>query len=347
MRSVPPHPADEGVPSVTPTLRTTAPTPEASEPPTAVAVPGPTTAEAADGGPYLPYSVDSYFRSTVEGELVDSARTRSFRSFMGSHPDQQGTPYPLIRGVGGNRWGTAYAEGRAGDPVWRLVGRVPAEVAFLSSTGFHAPDSFGSTLTRTSDSPFVVLDRAHGMSVWAAKAQLVGDRVISVGSAGAFMHDSNGLDRRNPLSDSSVNFRSRGAIPDAMVIRPDRMAWAIENGADLGHVLHLFIAESDSSAGHVYPMVGHESGKSGWGAQGQRLAVSADVDLTRRDCSPAALVLARTLQRHGAYVGDNSGSETGLKAAQDTGRAVWGDSLHARELAGCITWDDFVAVRPG
>ena len=266
---------------------------------------------------------------------------------MKAHPDQRGTAYPLIRGPGGNSWGTAYAEGSAADPVWRLTGSVPSEVAVLRTQGFHAPESFGSMLTGTSDSPFVVVDRASGWSVWGAKASVTGDHVISVGAAGLFVHASNGLDRRSPFSDSAVNFRSRGAIPDAMVIRKDLVSWGVAMGGDLGHVLHLFMVETDSSAGYVHPMVGYESGKYGWGAEGQRIAIDPGVDLTTRGLSPEALVIARTLQRYGAYLGDNAGGPTSLKAEQESaGHPVWDGRLTADALRG-LSWDDFVVVSAG
>jgi len=262
---------------------------------------------------------------------------------MASNPEQRGVPFPVIRGVDGNRWGTVFAEGGASDPLWRLTGNVPPEVQILVTRGFHAPESLGEQLTGTSDSPFVVYDRASGWSVWAAKARPGPDHTIGVRAAGLFEHASNGLDRRNPLSDSQLNFRSRGAIPDAMVIRADLMAKAIRDGTGLGHVLHLFLVETDSSAGHVHPMVGSESGKNGWGAEGQRIAVDPAVKLASRSCSPQALVLARTLQENGAYIGDNAGGVTALKAQQETG-GVWAGALNPDELDGCITWADFVAL---
>ena len=297
---------------------------------------------------FLPYSSDAFFRSTVEGAPVDDAATADFRSFMRGHPDQRGVDHPVIRGVGGNRWGTVYAEGRASDPLWRLTGEVPAEVAVLGTRGFHAPEWLGDVLTGTSDSPFVVVDRASGWSVWAAKAEPEGDRTIRVQDAGLFEHDSNGLDRRNPRSDSDLNFRSRGAIPDAMVIRRDLLDRGVEQGADLGHVLHLFMVETDSSAGQVHPMVGSESDKFGWGAEGQRIAVDPEVDLDRRSCSAPARVIALTLQRYGAYLGDNSGAETSLKAQQEIEDGdTWDGRLDRDELEGCVSWDDFIVITPG
>lgn len=307
---------------------------------------GAVSASAAPGQAFAPYSADSFFRSRVIGAPVDQTATASFRRFMAAHPEQT-YDYPLIRGVDGNQWGMPYATGFRRHPVWKLTGNVPKEVADLASTGFHAPDWFGDMLTGTSDSPFVVMDRASAMSVWAANARVVAPRTISVSAAGRFMHRSNGLDKRNPRSNDTRNFRSRGAIPDAMVIRRHVVDVSIQQGTGLGHVLHLFLVETDSSAGHCHPMIGSESGKYGWGAEGQRLAIDPRVDLTQRGLSPAGLVVARTLQEHGCYVGDNSGSSSGIKAQQASGRRdMWRGMLTQHSLAG-ITWDDFVVLPQG
>ena len=132
-----------------------------------------------------------------------------------------------------------------------------------------------------------------------------------------------------------------------MVIRRDLVSWGVASGGDLGHVLHLFMVETDSSAGHVHPMVGSESGKYGWGAEGQRIAIDPGIDLTTRGLSPEALVVARTLQRYGAYLGDNSGGPTALKAEQESaGRPVWVGRLPADSLRG-LSWEDFVVVSAG
>lgn len=315
------------------------PTPTASPSPTPTAT---TTAPPA-GRPFIAYGPGSYLQSSPGP--VDQAKTAAMRSFLATHPDQKGTPYPVIRGTNGNQWGMVYALGTAADPVWTLTGTVPTEVAWLKTAGFRAPAWLGDMLTGTSDSPAVIIDRASGWSIWFAKARLVGERTISVGSAGAFQHPSNGLDKRNPRSDSTVNFRSRGVIPDSMLIRADLMAWAVANQTDLGYVLELFWVETDTAAGFTHPMVGAESGKAGWGAEGQRVALDPALDLDTRPCTPEARVIALTLQRRGAYLGDNSGSSTAIKAEQEnSARPVWGGRLAADELRGCVTWDDFVAV---
>lgn len=302
------------------------------------------------GGPFVAYNVDSFFRKPVPaGAPIDSASAQGI-AFVKSHPDQAGFPYPVINGLAGNLWGTVYFEGKCTDPVWKLTGTVPSKVAFLASEGFHAPAQLGDTFTGTSDSPFVVMDTCgnpsmpKGLTVWAANAAKGSGTTISVSAAGAFQHDSNGLDYRNPKSSSTKNMRSRGAIPDAMVIRKDRLEHAIANNTGLGHVLHMFWVETRTADGFVHPMVGDENDKLGWGAEGIRIRIKPSVDLTKRNLSPGGLAVARTLQTHGAYLGDNSGSASSLKAEQDYGQ--WGSRLTRDALRG-LTWDDFEFVQRG
>jgi hypothetical protein len=88
-------------------------------------------------------------------------------------------------------------------------------------------------------------------------------------------------------------------------------------------------------------MVGAESGKSGAGAEGQRFRIKPGIDLASRPgCSPTTnpvgLAIARTLQQHGAYIGDNSGSGSGVKTEQNADFP----GLNADSLRGCMTWDD-------
>jgi hypothetical protein len=170
-------------------------------------------------------------------------------------------------------------------------------------------------------------------------------RTITVSNAGIMWHTSNGLDGRNPASNDKRNFTSRGRILDAMVIRRDILDQAIAKDTGLGHVLHLFFVETNTADGVVSPMTGAESDKAGWGAEGERIRIRPDVDLKARGLTGAALVIARTLQENGAYLGDNSGSSTQIKASQPG--AYTGTNLATDALKGKITWADFEVVARG
>lgn len=313
---------------------------------TAYPVSAPITLPSTGTAPFLPYTASSYYKSPASSQPVDTTLTASFRQFMSTFTGQAGTAYPLINGVGGNLWGTPFAIGVSTDPIWKITGTFNAKCNILSTTGFHAPSWFGSALTGTSDSPFCVEDTASGFTAFGTQASVTAPNTINVGSAGITYHSSNGLDARNPLSNDTRNFTSRGRISDSMVIRKDAVDYAIANSTDLGYVLHMFLVETLTSAGFQDPMVADESGKSGWGAEGQRLAIDPSIDLTTRGLSPAGLAVARTLQVHGCYIGDNAGGASTLKAEQETSaHPVWNGELTQNSLQG-ITWNDFIALQP-
>lgn len=311
-----------------------------------------TSAESETVRPDVPYSADSFFRSTVTGAPVDAGLTASFRTFMNTFPDQKNSRVPgapILRGIAGNAWGTAYAEGHPGDQKWRFItgSKVLPGSGYLITEGITVSDSVASVITGTSDSPLLIRDYVGQRSVLATKVRVVSatDRTLKMegGSAGTFYWSSNGLDAANPRTNDKRNKGSRGRIPDAMAIRRDMMAWSVENKSDLGHVLHLFMVETDSSKGKVHPMTGFESGKYGWGAEGVRIAIRPDLNIEALSATPEAKVILRTLQRYGAIIGDNAGSGTAIKLGIDG--KPW-SGLTERSLA-VVTWNDFVVIQPG
>jgi hypothetical protein len=294
--------------------------------------------------PFRPYTAHSYFKRPATGDAVDVSRTRAFRHFMRTFHDQAGTRHPTISGVGGSDWGMAYAMGSQHDPVWKLTGTMQSECDTLRTRGFHAPAWFGSVLTNTDDSPFCVIDRASGFTVFGAVAGVAGHRLIHVQSAGITHHRSNGLTGVNPHSDDKHNFTGRGRITDAMVIRRDLVEYGIAHHTGLGHVLHMYMTETRSADGFRNPMVSCESGQHGFGAEGERIKIRSHIDLRKRGLSPAGLVIARTLQQHGCYFGDNAGGPSTFKAEQENHHhPVWHGLLRKDSLRG-ITWDDFVVL---
>ena len=205
--------------------------------------------------PFLPYSADSFFKSRVTSAPVDASRTSQFHAFMTTFPDQRGHSAPSINGLSAGSWGTAYAMGSASDPIWQLTGAVPSGLSFLKmGGGFHAPAGFGNQIMGSGDSPFCVIDRGSGFTVFGAGARVnASSRTISVRSAGIMYHSSNGLSQRNPRSNDNRNQTGRGRITESMVIRRDLVDAAIANGTGLGHVLQLFLCATNSRDGFCHP----------------------------------------------------------------------------------------------
>lgn len=312
-----------------------------------VTLPGSAAAAAAPSPLALPYGASSYFQTPIAGVAVDEARSAVFRSFMKSHPDQKPYSYPRITGQAGNQWGTTTHVSSGSDPVWKLK-NPKAQTQILATQGFHMADDVAKRVpTGTQDRPFLIVDPIFGYSMFCADVVLdPATRTITVSASAVFYHASNGLDGRNPRSNDKRNWASRGRIPDAMAIRPDLLKAAISAGTGLGHVLHMFLCETLTSEGHVHPMVGSEGAKSGWGAEGDRVAIRSSVDLRARGLTDAALAIARTLQTHGAYSGDNSGSATMLKGVQTTStyNPYAGTNMNIACLKA-LTWDDFVVLK--
>lgn len=302
----------------------------------------------ASSAPFLPYSDDSFFKSRVDHAPVDDARTRAFRAFMASHPDQKKWNYPKVNLK--PDWAMSTHLSKPGDPVYRILNADGSPVtrkkqlSILSTQGVHMSDSLAATFpTGTQDRPFVIVDPLFGYTAMGADAVVdTGKKTIRTSSQGIMWHGSNGLDGRNPRANDSRNFTSRGRIPDAMTLRPDLIEAAVANDTGLGHVLHLFFVETRTADGVCHPMVGAENGKAGFGAEGERIRIAPSVDLAARGLTGPALAVARTLQQHGGYLGDNSGSNTKIKGPQGGYPGLTEDSLKGR-----VTWADFEVVPRG
>ena len=70
--------------------------------------------------------------------------------------------------------------------------------------------------------------------------------------------------------------------------------------------------------------------------EGARLRIKPKIDLKKLDLSPAALVIARTLQRYGAVIGDQSGGNVNLKVENTVAEGLgqrWQGVLSANSLS--------------
>jgi hypothetical protein len=303
--------------------------------------------------PYInnPFILD---RVDVAGVPISTARTSEFINFMKTFADQQPKAYPMVRGVTGQvaSWGTPWVKGQAGDPIWKLkanAGYSPdSRAAFLGTTGFHAPDTLGTLITGTADSPFAVFDAVGGFTIFGTVANVTATHEITCSAWGVTYHNTNGLSHDNPKSDGPNNITSRGRLSDAMAIRRDLVDAAIAGNTGIGHVLHLFITETNQSDGFCHPMTNFENKGFGFGAEGERLRIKPGVNLATRGMSPFGLAIARTLQQHGCYIGDNASKLSSLKAQQWLGSTnPWSGLAVSEDALVGTTWDDWEVVQQG
>jgi hypothetical protein len=294
------------------------------------------------------YSADAWVRTPLPaGVPVDSDSAAGIAFINARDPH----PYPYIRGIS-DSWGMPFAVSTCADPVWTLVGTVQAANAFLKTEGFHAPADFADRLTGTSDSPMTVIDTCGvpsmplGLAVWGyGAARGTASLTIRVTAGSAFDIRSNGLDGRNPESTNPLNRGPRGNIVGDSLIRNAAVQEGLTgaNGGTLGYRPEMFWWETNTADGHVFPLVKHEKGKSGWGPVGIIIRVKPSW-VAPSGCTGPALVIARTLQVYGAVIGDNAGKGgSGIKAEQGNPLPEMSETM----LGACITWNDMEFVQRG
>jgi hypothetical protein len=303
---------------------------------------------ANDNG-VIPYGSRSLLQTAIPANAPVSPDNAYFVQWVKAH---EPADYWFIRGAarrggdGFDNYGMPFAQGSCTDPVFKLpsTATVPRGQEFLKTLGFHAPRAVFTHAVDNRDNPVVVQDRCGnaarpgGFTVWMGNVRDDETRVLKTSpgtggnlTGGSFDWRYNGLDDQVQGSNApdGNSTRSRGIIPDSLVIRDEllRQGMAGARGGTLGHVLVVYFLETNTAAGFQKPMTGDQSGNAGCGgaahpticAEGQRIRINPNIDLAAKPgCTGAARVIARTLQVYGAYIGDNSGSGSGIKAEQNT-----------------------------
>lgn len=323
--------------------------------------PAQATPWAADDGVVSHYATPPLWTRPIPASQAPSSDNAYFVSWLKAHEPAN---FWKIRGAGTNAYGEPFAVGRCTDPVFKFASTatLPTGQGFLKTEGFHAPQAMFQHAAANNDQPFVAMDscgvasRPAGFTVWGANVHYDGTLVLKSATTtggnltgGSFDWRTNGLDSRNPESNAAagVNSVSRGRPPDAMFIRDYLLTHPAADGT-IGYSPEVFFIETNSSAGFQSPMIGAESGQAGCGgsahpticAEGQFVRIKP-TKVFPSTCSGAALVLARTLQIHGAFLGDNSGSGSGFKAEQGT------TVLTTNSLSPCMTLDDLQIMPKG
>jgi hypothetical protein len=204
----------------------------------------------------------------------------------------------------------------------------------------QVPVPFGAIGSDGSDGQIILLDLARGIEYgfWQFAVDSNGHYTASNGYR---YHTSAGYGGR--FADGLAG-RGAGTPYLAGLVRPCEIAQG-----QIDHAL-AFAYDSPSSA-FVYPASKSDGGAFGGVLgvdlpEGSRLQLDPSLStatLTSWGLSPAAIVIARALQRYGMYVVDHSGSSKIY--LEDTTTAGWSPSIHRNMLSG-IPWSAFRVLAP-
>jgi hypothetical protein len=254
---------------------------------------------------YRSFSDRSYWNRALP---TDAPRHRHSAEMMRFLLEDNDTNYIRIAGV--------TSTGEWGMPVYW-----PSKAAPIYDVGKNCPTAQPPEFDRvriprgarpdpTSDAAMTVIDRARGIvyGFHHTRYNRDLDRWTSCGGT-VYYTGSNGLHGDLRASNERRNRGHRGIPPTVAAVRWDE----IKAGA-IKHVLK--IAVNRTACKHVFPMIDDECGA--WHRyappEGTRIRIRPGVHLNQLHLSPAAMVIARALQRYGAVIGDQTGGPIVLKA---------------------------------
>jgi hypothetical protein len=231
-------------------------------------------------------------------------------------------------------WGMPTYRSGAADPTYRINPTNGPTVRV------HLPR--GARPMPTSDAALTVTDLASHQVVGLGGARFhPATQRWTARSVSRYGSSTNGI-ARGLRGGSRGNLGHRG-IPGSVQAVTMR---EIRRGV-IKHRLEIYWWETAprTPTGHeaYFPMTGSEAGKVGTVPEGIVIRIKRTVDLTRKHLSPAALTVARALQRYGAVVGDNAGAGNSMKLQ---GNANWANVLTKDSLRS-IRWGDYSFVKGG
>jgi hypothetical protein len=253
---------------------------------------------------YRAFSRDSYWNDPLPKRAPVAARSRAMIRFL----IRRNTPnYITLSGATSDgQWGTPIYWGTSNDPVYDVHTNCQAAVPPEFGT-IRIPA--GAQADPTSDSSMIVYNRETRkvFGMWHARYDASTATWTSCGGSVYYLR-SNGLAGDLRQSNNRHNVGHRGFPPAVWAIRQDEI-----QAGEIRHVLKMSVDETKCD--HVFPAVGDECGTRHRFAppEGTRIRVRPGVDLAKLRLSPAALIVARALQRYGAVIADQSGHGAAVK----------------------------------
>ncbi len=276
--------------------------------------------------PYRPFTASSYWNTPLPKDAPVDPLSPEIINFLRA---TNTTDYISLSGATAHgTWGRPIYWAEDGDPTYRVRSPHPAETecgcaqvlprqfANLRIPKGAQPDINAATGMVSGDGAMTVFDLENGYVAGLFEA-LYDSRTDTWSAAGGSIHylDSNGLDGSwDRFADSDPrNEGHRGVPASVMAIRLDEI-----QAGGIDHVLEMFVNETRRSAA-VFPMLGGEdkgpksSDHPYAPPEGTRIRIKPSVNLDALALSPGARVIAESLQRYGAVIGDMSGGPASIK----------------------------------
>lgn len=295
---------------------------------TAAALPVGAQPSAAEVAPLSAFAATSWWNTPLGNAPVDPNSARYIADSQLSSHSQDYLRFSI------GAWGAPVYHAAATDPVVTVV-----------------PSKYGNPVTvripvaarpqPTSDAEMTVFDPTSNQVVGLWRAAY--DAITGSWTAGGvdrYLLDSDGLAKK--AGGPSANGGHRGISAAYRGVRQDELL-----SGRINHRLEIFwwatAPATPEGARAYWPMTNSEQGKGGIVPEGIVVRIKPSVDLSTRNLSPAALVVARALQTYGAVVGDNSGTGNNLKLQSNVS---WTGLLTADSLAS-VPWSDYEFVKGG
>jgi hypothetical protein len=270
-----------------------------------------------------PFKASGYWNTTL-GKAPVSAHSAAWIHDAEAH---SGNHLSLVLGD----WGMPVYRSKASDPLVRIT-------SSGHTVRFHIPLRARPMIGH--DAALTVIDRSTNQVVGLFGAQVSAGR-WSVTGLSRYRYSSNGIAGGLP-GGGKANFGHRGIPASVPVVTKAE----IQRGK-IRHRLEMYwhetAARTPEGKSAYFPMTGSESGHSGVVPEGAVIRIKGSINLQSLHLSPAAMVIARALQKYGAVIGDNAGSGNSVKLQAN---ANWSGVLNKDSLRH-IPWRDFVFVKGG
>lgn len=266
------------------------------------AAPEATPPVVPDSTPFRAFDADSWWNTPLPADAPLNPYGDEILDYL-STAEESGEGCLTLAGAGDSPWGHPIYWARPGDPVYDVEvvnDSRPPELATLRIPESAAPAA-------NNDGSMTIFDRDRGYVVALTNATYDedSDEWAAQGATVTYL-DSNGLAAATGRSNDPRNRGShRGNNGAVSAVR-----WDMVEAGVIPHVLK--IASGPEIADRAaFPLVGSDGDYHGTDPAvppaGLRLRIDPSVDLDELGLHPQAQIIAETLQRYGAYIGDSGG----------------------------------------